>query len=384
LDLAGTLDQALEVVLEVTGLLAGWILLLPPAGGEPALASSARIPQDILKGMDTFRPPDCRCVQVLTSRRPFVVHPLHADCPMRKLTLRTGQPATCHAAIPLLTRTEAIGVLNLASHDLVCFDEQELTLLSAVGRQLGLAVENARLWEGLKHQDKLRRQFLEQAMVAQEEERKQIARELHDQIGQALTSLLLGLRALEAEASGAETLAVSPGRLGDLKTIAADTLDNVRDLALGLRPSVLDDLGLVPAIQRTVRTFKDRHRLEVDFQTVGLEEVRLPPSVETALYRIVREALTNIVQHADAEQVSLLLEIQSSLVTLIVEDDGQGFEVGQLMRGPADKNWLGLYGMRERAELQGGTLTIESAPGAGATVFVEMPLQAERGAHGEQ
>jgi signal transduction histidine kinase len=374
LDLAGTLERALEVVLEVTGLPAGWILLLPQVGGEPVLAGSARLPQDIVEGLAGFRPPDCECKQVLASRRPLVVHPLHPDCPIHRLDLGKGRPATCHATVPLLTRSEVLGVLNLASDDLVGFDEQELTLLCAIGRQLGVAVENARLWEGLEQRDRLRRQFVEQAMAAQEEERKRIARELHDQTGQALTSLLLGLGALEAEAEASRRLAISPARLQDLKAIVADTLDGVRDLALGLRPSVLDDLGLVPALKRVVRTFKTRHSLAIDFQTVGLEGVRLPPAVETALYRIVQEALTNVVQHANANRVSLLLEARTGVVTAIVEDDGQGFEVERLMRDPVDKRWLGLYGMRERAEQLGGRLTIESAPGAGTTVFVEVPL----------
>jgi signal transduction histidine kinase len=379
LDLAGTLDRALQVVLEVTGLPAGWILLRPQIGGEPVLAGSASLPQDIVAALARFRPPDCQCAQVLVSRRPMVIHPLHADCPICRLDLGEGRLATCHVTVPLLTRSEVLGVLNLASDDLVGFDEKEFTLLTAIGRQLGVAVENARLWEGLKQQDHLRRQFLEQAMSAQEEERKRIARELHDQIGQALTSLLLGLRALETEADGSRGLIVDPARLQDLKAIVADTLDSVRDLALGLRPSVLDDLGLVPALKRVVRTCKARHALAVDFQTVGPEGVRLPPQVTTALYRIVQEALTNVVQHAQASRASLLLETRAEVVTLIVEDDGCGFEVEPLVHGPADKHWLGLYGMRERAEILGGTLTIESAPGAGTTVFVQVPLRAERG-----
>ena len=383
LDLEGTLERALEVVLDVTGLPAGWILLLPQVGGEPVFAGAARLPPDIVKGLSGFRPPDCECKQVLASRRPLVVHPLHTDCPVCKLDLGNGRLATCHATVPLLTRSEVLGVLNLASDDLVSFDEQDLTLLSAIGRQLGVAVENARLWEGLKQRDRLRRQFVEQAMAAQEEERKRIARELHDQIGQALTSLLLGLGGLEAEADGSRGLMVTRARLQDLRAIVADTLDGVRDLAVGLRPSVLDDLGLVPALRRVVRTINARHALTIDFQTLGSEGVRLPPAVETALYRIVQEALTNVVQHANASRVSLLLEVRAGAVALIVEDDGQGFEVERLERDPVDRQSLGLYGMRERAEQLGGRLTIESAPGVGTTVFVEVPVGAERGGQGE-
>jgi signal transduction histidine kinase len=384
LELTRMLERALEVVLEVTGFPAGWIQILPQVGGEPVLVSSAGLPQVIAEALARFRPLDCQCGKVIESRQPLVVHPLHTDCPISTLDLGNGRTPTCHATVPLLTRWEVPGALNLASDDLVCFDKEELTLLSAIGRQLGIAIENARLWDGLQQRDRVRGQFLEQAMAAQEEERKRIARELHDQIGQSLTSLLLGLRALETEEDNAGRLSIDPARLQDLKAVVAGTLDEVRDLALGLRPSALDDLGLVPAMQRCVRTFQSQHGLAIDFQTVGPAEVRLPPAVETALFRIVQEALTNVVQHANAQRVSLLLETRAEAVTVIVEDDGRGFDVDPLMRGPANKGWLGLYGMRERAELLGGTLTVESAPGAGTTVYARMPLRDGADVHSKE
>lgn len=379
LDLHGTLDRALEVVLEVTDLPAGWILLLPQVGSEPVLTSTAGVSQEVARKLADSRPSDCACAKVLESRQPLLVCPLHTDCPIQGLDLGNDRPPNCHATVPLLTRTEVVGVLNLASDSLICLDERKLTLLSAIGRQLGIAVENARLWEGLKQRDRLRSQLLEQAIFAQEEERRRIARELHDQIGQALTSILLWTRALEAQAEGSDQLVVSSARLGALKALVTDILDDVRHLALQLRPSVLDDLGLLAALQRTVRTFKARHQLAIDLQTVGLEGVRLPSSVETALYRIVQEALTNVALHADASRVSLLLEVRAGAATLIVEDDGCGFEVERLMRGPAAQRCLGLYGMRERAELLGGKLTIESVLGTGTTAFVHVPLSDDRG-----
>jgi signal transduction histidine kinase len=383
LDLAGVLERALQVVLEATGLPAGWVMLLPQDGAEPVLAGSAGLTRDITEEQARFRSPECECAKVLDTRRPLLVHPLHAACPIRVLDLGNGRSPACHAAVPLLTRSKVVGVLNLAGDDPLAFDEQALTLLGAIGRQLGIAIENARLLEELKQRDELRGQLLEQAIAAQEDERRHIARELHDRTGQALTSLLVWLRALEAEADSSPGLVVSPARLQELKAIVADALDSVHDLALELRPSVLDDLGLVPALQRYVRAYNDHHQLAIDYQTVGLEGVRLPPPAETALYRIVQEALTNIVQHACASRVSLLLEARVGSVVAIVEDDGCGFEADRLMHGPADDRWLGLSGMRERAELLGGRLTIESAPGLGTTVFVEVPLDRERGVHGE-
>jgi signal transduction histidine kinase len=377
LDLVGTLDRALKVVLEVTSLSAGWIQLLPKGGEEPVLANTAGLDRDIAEKMGKSRLPECECGRAIESRQPLVVYPLHETCPLRALKLGEGRPAACHTTVPLLAHTKVLGLLNLAGDDPGAFDEQELALLGTIGQQLGIAIENTYLWEELKQRDLLRVQLLEQAIATQEEERRLIARELHDRTGQALTSLLVWLRALEAEAEGSGQVSITLARMDELKAIVADTLDGVRDLALELRPSVLDDLGLVPALQRFVRTYNERHQVGIDFQTVGLEGVRLRPAVETALYRIAQEALTNVVQHACASEVSLLLAARAGLAVLIVEDDGCGFEVDRLMHGPVDERWLGLSGMRERAELLGGSLTIESAPGAGTTVFVEVPLGEE-------
>ena len=378
LDLAGMLERTLQVILEVTGLSAGWVMLLPKDGGEPVLASSAGLSPEVAERQAIFRSPECECGKVLDSRLPLVVHPLHTACPIRALDLGHGQAPTCHASVPLLTRSKVLGVLNLAGDDPAALDADLLTLLGAIGRQLGVAIENAHLWEELQHRDLLRGQLLEQAIAAQEDERRHIARELHDQTGQALTSILVWLRALETETDSAEGVIVGPARWKELKAIVADTLDGVHKLALELRPSVLDDLGLVPAVHRAVRLCRERHGLAVDFEAVGLEGVRLPQAVETALYRIAQEALTNVVQHACANRISLLLAARAETVSLIVEDDGCGFDVDRLMHGPLDEHWLGLSGMRERVALLGGRLTIESTQGSGTTVFVEIPLPDDR------
>ncbi len=180
LDLEGTLIRALEVVVNITGLPAAWISLQPHAGGQLVVAGSARLPESMLGKLAGSRQPDCVCGEVLETREPQIVHPLHTDCPIRTLDLRNGQRPTCHATVPLLARSEALGVLNLASDDILCIDEPLLTLLCVIGRQLGIAVENARLWDELKQRDWQRRLLVERAMAAHEEERKAIARELHD------------------------------------------------------------------------------------------------------------------------------------------------------------------------------------------------------------
>jgi signal transduction histidine kinase len=170
-----------------------------------------------------------------------------------------------------------------------------------------------------------------------------------------------------------------------LRETAAQLMKRVHDLALELRPSVLDDLGLEPALRHLHKGYQDRFHILVDLQVLGLDGERLPPEVETTLYRIVQEALTNVARHAEAENVSVVLERRQSAVKLIIEDDGRGFDAGSALgsrRGSEPTGGkLGLYGMRERAVLLGGTFTIESTVGVGTTIFVNVPLK-EKNADG--
>ncbi|HXF69382.1 MAG TPA: ATP-binding protein [Thermoflexus sp.] len=224
--------------------------------------------------------------------------------------------------------------------------------------------------EELGQQERMRAFYLQRIIEAQEEERRRIARELHDETGQALASLRVGLRNLE-QTTAPEALR---SRLEDLYQLVDETLRRVRRLAFELRPSVLDDLGLVAALERYIRDYRERFGIEVEMQVVGLDERRIPPTIETAVYRIVQEALTNAAKHAKCQRISVLLQASPRLLSVIVEDDGCGFDVEYVLRDGRE-NRLGLYGMRERAQLVGGTLTIESAPGRGTTVYLRVPLE---------
>ncbi len=217
--------------------------------------------------------------------------------------------------------------------------------------------------------EQLRAQYVSGVITAQEDERKRIARELHDSTSQSLTSLRVGLRALIDHCAQPDIRRQAE----ELRTIAGNTLDDVHSLALQLRPSVLDDLGLPAALERHIADYRRRHQLTIDLAISGLDQ-RLPPEMETALYRIVQEALTNIVRHAEARTASVLLERRDHTVRAIIEDDGRGFDpvVAAHLEGH-----LGLYSIRERAELLGGTLTIESEPGHGASLFIIIPLPKE-------
>jgi signal transduction histidine kinase len=201
-------------------------------------------------------------------------------------------------------------------------------------------------------------------VAAQEQERRRLARELHDETGQALTSILLGLRTVE-EAEGESDMRVA---LSEVRELVRATLQDVRQLAVELRPKVLDDFGLVAALERLTDSFREQTGIAVAFHS-ALPAERLSPEIETALYRIVQESLTNIVKHARAGGVSITLGRKRSAVTVVVEDDGVGFDPARTR-----EEGLGLIGMRERVALVGGRLTIESRPGAGTTFVAEVPV----------
>jgi signal transduction histidine kinase len=212
--------------------------------------------------------------------------------------------------------------------------------------------------------DRVARDALRRVVAGQELERRRLARELHDETGQALTSILLGLKQVE-EASSPESARAAAA---ELREQIVDTLQNVRRLAVELRPSALDDFGLAPALERLAEAFGEQSGIAVDIQT-NLDSQRLAPEVETALYRIVQEALTNVAKHAEATRVSIVVTRRENSVTAVIEDDGQGFGAGG---GTGDG--LGLVGMKERVGLLGGRLALESTEGAGTTVVAEVPV----------
>jgi signal transduction histidine kinase len=221
----------------------------------------------------------------------------------------------------------------------------------------------------LREKEEERAQLLARVLWAQEDERKRIARELHDDAGQALTSVVLGLTRIES----AVTDEAVRRQATELKGTAHGALDLMRDLARDLRPSTLDDLGLVAALGRYVSDYGAKHGIAAHFHPASCEGMRLRTEAETALYRIAQEALTNVLRHAHATSVNVVLERRGGNVILVVEDDGVGFASGQGSHG-AHSPGLGLLGMEERAALVNGTLTVESEPGKGTAIFVQVPL----------
>ena len=210
--------------------------------------------------------------------------------------------------------------------------------------------------------------LLRQLATAGEEERRQLSRDLHDHVGQTLTAIVLEVQAAQR---AAELPPAAIQRLDRVQQLADELGRQLHDLAAQLRPTVLDDLGLEVAVQQCVADWSERTGLKADFQATGLRSSRLPPDLETVLYRVVQEALTNVAKHAKATRVSVVVAHRDGHAVAVIEDDGCGFDPDMAR----EKNGrLGLIGMHERVTLAGGTLEIESRPGQGTTIYARVPL----------
>jgi signal transduction histidine kinase len=353
-DLDRLLDLVVRRLQELVG--ARVVALALPSGNEELrfAAVAGEVAEDLLG--ETFSRSTSKSGRVFARRRSERVDSVIDDPEVNREVTRRAAART-GMWVPLVARDRVIGVLEI--HDKegpdARFDDDDLRLAETFAARAAVAVELSQRVA----QDALRR-----VVQAQELERRRLARELHDETGQALTSILLGLKPLE------EALSDHPAgaAVAELREHVVDALQDVRRLAVELRPAVLDDFGLVPALERLTEGFAEQTGIRTDFHS-ALGETRLPGDVETALYRVVQESLTNVVKHAAASRVSVSIARREPVVAAVIEDDGRGFDP----RSNPDGG-IGLLGMRERLALIDGRLEIESRPGAGTTLVAEVPL----------
>jgi signal transduction histidine kinase len=331
------------------------VMILLPAGNDLRVAAAAGAGAGSVLGVQ-FPSEESKAGRVLERRRSERVDEMLDDPEVHHESVRRFG-ATTGLFVPLVVRDRAIGVV--VAHDKLGddprFRDDELRLAEQFSQRAAVAFDLS---------ERVARDSLRRVVAGQEMERRRLAREHHDETGQALTSILLGLKAVEDAPDDAAVREAS----GNLRELVVATLQDVRRLAVELRPKALDDFGLQPALERLVETFRERTGLEVQLES-GLGETRLPEVVETTLYRIVQEALTNVVKHAHARTVSILLVRAGNQVTAVIEDDGRGFSAAEAEH----EDGLGLLGMRERVGLIGGRLTIESSEETGTTLAVEVP-----------
>jgi signal transduction histidine kinase len=331
------------------------VISLPVPGGDLRIEAAAGPRSSEFVGIHLARN-GSKSARVLDRRRSERVDSTLDDLEIdqevaRRLGLRSG------LFVPLIAGDRPIGVI--AAHNRLGpdprFTDDDLRLAEIFGARAAVAVDLS---------DRVARDALRRVVEGQELERRRLARELHDETGQALTSILLGLRRIEAATSPEEAHAAAEVLRGQI----VDTLQSVRRLAVELRPKALDDFGLVPALERLGEAFGEQSGITVDLQA-NLDSERLPAEIEIALYRIVQESLTNVAKHSGATRVSVVVTRREGLVTAVVEDNGRGFGAS------GEGSGLGLAGMKERVGLLNGRLAIESTEGTGTTVVAEVPVR---------
>lgn len=274
--------------------------------------------------------------------------------------------------LPLRAKGRLIGVIFMGHPGKLNFSEQELELLSAIGNQAAIAIENARLYDDLRYDEEVHKQLLQRVITAQEDERRRVAIELHDGVIQNLVSAVFRLQLCSAclEDDPAEARKA----LQESQEIINASITEMRRVISGLRPTMLDDLGLVPALHKHILRLREEAPVDMDIE---LEESGVPPltlEAETVLFRISQEALNNVVKHSRCRRAKIVIGVEGEELCLRVEDDGVGFELPSVQRRTA--RGFGMAGMRERAESVGGSLTVRSSPGEGTSVEARFPLYA--------
>jgi signal transduction histidine kinase len=331
------------------------LIALPVTGGDLVVRATSGEGADALAEMRLDKDAS-KVGRVLGRRRSERVDSIIEDVEVdqevaRRLGARTG------LYVPMILRDRPIGIIS--AHDKQAgdarFTDEDVRLAETFAARAAAAVDLS---------ERVASDALRRVVSAQELERQRLARELHDETGQALTSILLGLKSFEDAASPDDVAAAT----SELRELVVSTLQDVRRLAVELRPKALDDFGLVSALERLVETFREQTGIDVDLEP-RLGDQRLPPDVETTLYRITQEALTNVVKHAQAKRVSIVLTRRDGSVMAVIEDDGRGFGEGR-----TKEDGLGLLGMSERIALVDGRLNVESSPGSGTTLSIEVPV----------
>ena len=372
--MAETLETALEFVLKMIDSAVGWVCLHDLDGGcfsfvgykGLCLSSSSESSPCLVS---------CVCDRVKKTREVVIVNKLTKGCPLL-LIKSENQPEELivgHVSVPLVANSRLVGQLNIAFNDPQHIRQGDIALLRTVAPHLAVVIENARLWEELHNKETRLKKLLNSVVNAQEEERHRISRELHDEMGQNLTSLLIGLRILENSESCTEKESIISG----MSRTVTGMITSIHDLALELRPTALDDLGLISALTQYIKECPDRIGIEVDHQVVGESSRHLSHEAEITLYRIVQESLTNVARHSKASKANVILNQGEKSFMVIIEDNGIGFDPRIINRDQTRVKHIGLYGMEERTALVGGTFIVESTPGVGTSIFVEIPWERE-------
>jgi PAS domain S-box-containing protein len=325
--------------------------------------------------------------RALRDHRPFVVYTDDPQAGHQERHLLQLYRWYGVAGIPLVVQDRVIGLVKvyLAEGDQP-FNLHDLHLLQVLANQVAIAIDNARLFIALRTSEATMRDLSLRLINVQEQERRRIAQELHDELGQILTATKINIdlarrklsqqvgykQSQQVERQQHDEMALLRRRLDEASALTDEVLTNVRAMTVELRPTLLDDMGIAPTLRWYLTRFAERTGIRVQLETCELP-ARLRPEIETTIYRVVQEALTNVARHAQADQVQVHLTCSGATVTASVEDDGQGFDVRAWSERPRERQTLGLTGIQERVMLLGGHARITSQPGRGTRVEIELP-----------
>jgi len=367
LNIDEVLAKSLARVAELTGSIGGCVFLVHGENRElkihASLGPAARIFD--CHRMSVF--PACTCNQATRIRQTLLVDDV-SQCPALGEWTSTQEHLEEFVAVPLRSKEHCVGLMNLCFGADRIFTEQDFRLLDAVGNYVGLAVDNALLYQEAKQKERLRGQLLNSVISAQEEERKRLARELHDEFGQTLTGVIMAVDSVK------DAVPAQHGALNDALTrtrsVTLRALQDLRKIIRGLRSAVLDELGLVAAVRSYAEEHLESAGIAMVFQAEGMTH-RLPSTVETALFRIAQEAVNNAIRHSGASTTTIVLRAEKNKAMLSVQDDGKGFDTEEFFARGSEAS-LGILGMRERVALLGGTFSVVSGRGLGTRIVVEV------------
>jgi signal transduction histidine kinase len=361
-DIPTIYDTICQLAVTRLGLDATWIETDGLGNSGVHLAAAHGIPFEAIPRLKATWDQDCE-MEDLQQSRVKTIDELPPTTPRLNLAYQA------YASIPLIFSGNPIGVLKLLSKNKQFFTNDRQLLIQSYANLAAVVIQNSWLFEELRKSNRQLHALSQRMIQAQEQERLHLSRELHDESGQLLAALMVQLGLLEREAEQKEMVLK---RLSELKDTTSELQENLHQLAVDLRPASLDHLGLVTALEQYVNEFSQQYNIQVEFEAVGIQKERLSNDVETALFRVVQESLTNVVLHARATHVDVVISQRSGHVAATIEDNGVGF----MLTAPTYEEHLGLFGMRERVEMLGGRFTIESSPGKGTTVNVEVPSNA--------
>jgi signal transduction histidine kinase len=279
-----------------------------------------------------------------------------------------GELGPTHRLIPLRSRGELVGLLALRSENPDTFAQSRFGIVSEVTNSLAIVIIQKRLLEQVRSANQSLQNLSRYLVNIQEQERRSLARELHDEIGQALTAVKMSLDSLAKL-----PVADNQSHLQESIQIVSQTLQQVRNMSLSLRPALLDELGLSATLRWYVDRLAQWNNIDAQFQA-SLTQERMPPEIETTLFRVAQEALTNAIRHAEANRVAVVLTQTDEHIILQIRDNGRGFFVEKAIQNAVRGASLGLLSMQERLHLVGGELNIHSTPGLGTEIAAKVPL----------